>query len=390
MVATCWGVAAEDAERGVGGTGEGPGRVVPFGEQHVRLAPRRQHRHVLGADVEILGGKRQPDAEGVVGVEVDLPGIPAELARRHRREAGGAGEAGRRKSRVRLGGGAVVAAVDVELAVGVDADLDAHHRVAEAGAQVAPLVDDRVRGVGIDLDVVHPVEDAGDVEHRAEHVLGLEAVGGVAGGELPGREVGAGPQARQRDAHRVPGPAPLARRALEQHSRGVVAVDVADAADHPGIELAEVVGADGGGVDPVVAGRQDDGDAAQLDVLVGARVELAAAAADAVAGRVGAARVAEAAEVGPFVLVEAAVQASLHLHLLADLGVEQQLDLGALAGVAVALSGNGGEVVQRAVDVLVAPQPLGIGGAADHQLPARRTRRRQQQERQEARGKALS
>src|SRR5581483_8783321 len=49
----------------------------------------------------------------------------------------------------------------------------------------------------------------------------------------------------------------------------------------------------------------------------------------------------------------------------------EKRELGALAVVAVALAGHGGEVVEAAVVAQVAPQPLGVGPAADDEARLR-------------------
>ncbi len=240
----------------------------------------------------------------------------------------------------------------------MEAGLEAAHAVAEARVEVPPVVQCGVRGVQLVVDGV--LEDATHVEHVVDDVLGLEDVGGVRGVEGARLVVGAGPQAGQGDAGRVPRQLALERRALDEHAVGVVAVDVADTADDVRVELTEVVGTDGGRVDEV-ARRQGDGEATQLDVLVGALVELAAVTG----GAVGGGAPAEAAEVRPEVLAEAAVEATAHLDRAGQPRVEEQLEFGADTVLAVALIRDGGEVEHRALAALVAVQPLGVRRAAN-------------------------
>src|SRR6185369_12377124 len=68
----------------------------------------------------------------------------------------------------------------------------------------------------------------------------------------------------------------------------------------------------------------------------------------------------ETTEVRPLVLVEARLETAGHLDVLGRLRGEVQIDFRPLPVVAVAFTGNRGEVVDAAVGVLVAPQPLGV------------------------------
>ena len=367
-VADAGPVAAEDAVDRVRGTGQGESRVVPLGEQHVRLAPRREQGRVVRADPEALEVEIEADAEGIDQIEVGLSRPAGVFTADDRRiAAAGQAEVLRREVRVGVVGGIVPLRPEVHPREGMDADLAAVDVVAVAGQRVQSVVEILVRR--IDFDIVDPVEDAAEVEHRIHDVLHLRRVRGVLRRERAGGVVGTLPVPEKRYAGGVPGQLAVRCRALDQDAPHVVPVDVADPADDEGIEVAPVLLPDDRRVHPAVARCHGQSDAAELDVLVGARVELAAVAGDAVAGARGAtARVTPPAAVRPVVLVEAALQARVNRELLGELAVHEQLDLRTLPVVPVAFSGHGGEVVERARVALVAPEELRVDRPADRDL----------------------
>jgi hypothetical protein len=321
---------------------------------------------VLGADVERLDVDAEAGAAEVGEVEVQLAAPVVVLARRDRRVAVHA-EAGGSEVARRLVGRVVERGLRVDGRARVDPDLRAEDGVAEPHPRVLAVVP--VDVAGVDLDVVHPLDEAADVPERAAGVLELAHVRPVGDVEVPGLVLGAGPEARQGDARRVPRERLVHRRALEEEPLDVVAVDVADPTDDVRVEHPPVARADRGRVEPGVARRERHRDAAELDVLVRARVELAAADGGAGAAAV-VRRLAPAAHVRPEVLVEAAVDAGVDLDGLRDLRVQEELDLGPLAVVAVAFAGGVLEVVEGPLVPAVAPEPLRVGRAADRELRA--------------------